>query len=87
MYYIYVIQSVVDNTFYVGYSENLKSRISDHNKGKSIYTTKKRPWCLIYYEAYASKKDAQARERKLKYHGKAYTQLINYRLVNSKNGS
>lgn len=85
MYYVYLLQSMVDKTFYVGYSSDLKARIARHNQGLSTYTSNKRPWKLIYYESYLAEKDAKAREQKLKHHGKAYTQLLTERLVNSLN--
>ena len=34
MGYIYVLQSLKDKQFYVGYSNNLKKRVKDHNEGK-----------------------------------------------------
>ena len=66
MYYVYIIKSKKNGTIYSGYSENLKQRFIDHNLGKSNYTKKLRPWVLVCYEVYASKGDAQARERQLK---------------------
>ncbi len=50
MYYVYVIQSInTPKEHYVGYSENLKNRIQDHNYGKSVYANKFRPWKLLAY--------------------------------------
>jgi len=66
MYYVYIIKSAIDGTLYCGSSGNLRQRIKDHNRGKSRYTSRLRPWKLVYYEAYASKNDAILRERKLK---------------------
>jgi len=33
IYYVYVLQSTVDNYFYTGYTNNLKDRIAKHNDG------------------------------------------------------
>ena len=66
MYYVYIIKSTVNSTIYCGYSSDLKQRIEDHNAGKSKYTSKFKPWKLVYYEAYTLRSDAIIRERKLK---------------------
>jgi predicted GIY-YIG superfamily endonuclease len=33
-YYIYVLKSEIDNKLYIGYSEDLLNRVSEHNKKK-----------------------------------------------------
>ena len=73
MYYTYVLQSKLDEKFYVGFSENLKLRFEQHNKGAVESTKNRRPLELIYYEACANKNDAIRREKYLKTHyGKMY---------------
>ena len=47
---------------YVGYTNNLKKRISLHNLGKGAKFTKGRKWKLIYMEKMKSKKEAISRE-------------------------
>ena len=69
MYYVYVICDVNGN-LYVGYTNDLKRRIGEHNNGKSK-STREKIWKLIYYEAFLSKEDAVAREIKLKQRGQA----------------
>ncbi len=72
-YYIYVLKSYKDNKFYVGYTEDLKSRFEQHTKGRVISTKERRPLELIYSEACLDKKDAMHREKYLKtYHGKLF---------------
>jgi len=72
-YYIYVLLSERDKGFYVGYSEDLKSRFEQHNKGFVKSTKDRCPLNLIYSEACLSKKDALHREKYLKtYHGKLF---------------
>jgi len=72
-YYIYVLQSRKDNKFYVGFTENLKSRFEQHNKGNVISTKDRRPLQLVYSEACLDKHDAMHREKYLKtYHGKQF---------------
>jgi len=75
MYHVYLLKSKKNNTFYVGYTNNIKRRLQEHNTGLVEYTKKFRPWSLIYYETFVSLKDAKLREKSLKYFGKAFKQL------------
>lgn len=64
MFYVYVLKSLKNENNYVGYTDDLKQRFEEHNSGKGgVYTSKNRPFMLIYYEAYLDKKDATAAER------------------------
>jgi len=65
-YYVYVIQSVKDLSWYTGYTRDLKKRLEEHNSGRGFSTKHREPWKLIYYEASSDKKDATAREKYLK---------------------
>ena len=51
---------------YVGYTNNLKKRISLHNAGKGAKFTRGRKWMLIYKEKFKSKKEAISREYYIK---------------------
>ena len=66
MYYVYVLQSESDDGLYIGYSENLRRRLTEHRAGQSFATSYRGPWQLIYYEAYLEKADARGREEFLK---------------------
>lgn len=61
-YYVYILRSLKDGLFYIGYSEDLKTRVVDHNKGKNLSTKNRRPLELIFYESFRSKDDALRRE-------------------------
>lgn len=86
MYYVYLIRSKGDNSLYVGYTDNLKRRLTEHNTKKNKSTKNKAPYELIYYESYKHKSDAQYREYNLKRFAQAYTQLKR-RIKNSLNDS
>lgn len=75
MFYVYVLKSEKDGSIYIGYSNDLKRRLVEHNRAHSQSTKSKRPWILIYYEAYRSQRDAKYREGNLKDFAKAYGQL------------
>ena len=66
MFYVYLLHSAKDNGFYIGYSTDLKRRLSEHRRGASFATKSRGPWKLIYYEAYTEREDAEGRERFLK---------------------
>ena len=66
MYYVYVLRSVSDDGFYIGYSASLRKRFKEHVQGGSFATSHRGPWKLIYYEAYLEQADALGREKYLK---------------------
>jgi putative endonuclease len=43
MYYVYVLLSLKDNKFYIGYTNGLKRRLKEHNQGKNVSTKLRRP--------------------------------------------
>ncbi|MDD4477346.1 MAG: GIY-YIG nuclease family protein [Patescibacteria group bacterium] len=55
MFYTYILKSLKNQKLYVGSSEDLKTRIDSHNKGKVSSTKSCCPWKLIYYEAHLTK--------------------------------
>jgi len=63
---VYILQSKKDNSYYIGYSSDIESRIQEHNYESTGYTSKKRPWVIVYIEEFEFKKDAIARERHIK---------------------
>jgi len=65
-YFVYILQSELDGSFYVGHTSDLKERIQRHNHGRSSYTKTKAPWKLIYQEEFSSRSEASKREREIK---------------------
>ena len=76
MFYIYLLKSTSTGRFYIGYTQDLKRRWSEHSQGKVYSTRRFTPWKLVYYEAYPNKAQAQLREKKLKQYGSSYTGLL-----------
>ena len=66
MFYVYVLISLKDGKFYIGFTNNLKRRLTEHNLGKNISTKSRLPLKLIYYESHLSKADAERREKYFK---------------------
>jgi len=66
MVYVYVIESLLDKTWYKGMAINPVARLKAHNAGKNRFTKGHRPWKLIYIEPHENWKEARAREIYLK---------------------
>lgn len=65
-YYVYIILCE-GNSFYTGYTKNLRSRISLHKKGKAArYTKMHKPKRLVYVEEFQTRTEAMKREKRIK---------------------
>ena len=74
MYYVYVIKSERDGSYYKGATENLKQRFQDHNTGSTRYSSSKRPYKLVWFCAFPNKTKALKFEKYLKHgSGHAFT--------------
>lgn len=82
MYYVYLLQSMKNQSLYIGCTSDLNRRIQEHNKGESFHTKKYLPWKLVYFEGYGDKSDAYNREQALKLHAQGLRR-IKERLRNS----
>ena len=65
MYYVYILE-LSNNRRYIGFSENVKIRVADHNAGKCETTAKYRPVRLIWFCTFRNKKQALDFEKYLK---------------------
>jgi putative endonuclease len=65
-FYVYILQSLKDFSFYVGQCNDLDYRMSKHADGMSKYTSTKRPLRLVYFESFNSRSEAIAREKEIK---------------------
>ena len=74
MWYVYILRSVAfPEQEYTGATADLKSRLAEHNSGKSTHTAKFMPWSLVWYCSFPSKLKALQFERYLKSHsGRAF---------------
>lgn len=65
-YYVYVLYSFKDRKLYIGSTNNLRKRLSEHARGEVKSTNRRRFLKLIHYEYFINKEDADAREIFLK---------------------
>ena len=82
MFTTYVLYSSLYDKIYIGYSSNVKQRLSAHNdKNNEGWTKRYQPWEIIYREDYSSKAEAMRREKQLKSsRGRAFIRnLVNER--------
>ena len=63
MYFVYILQSDKDGKFYVGYTNNVRRRVYEHNNGEVSITKHRRPFRLVYLEGYLNQQDATSREK------------------------
>jgi putative endonuclease len=65
-FYCYIIYSAILDRYYVGHTEDLSVRLSQHNSGISTYTSKVSDWTLKYWEEFQTREDAHKREMDIK---------------------
>jgi putative endonuclease len=65
-FFVYILQSMKDFSFYIGQCDDLDRRMSKHFDGLSKYTASKGPWRLVYFEMISSRGEALKREKEIK---------------------
>jgi putative endonuclease len=63
---VYILFSVNFQKHYTGFTSNLEQRILSHNELGKDWTSKYRPWEVIYTKDFESKKEAIEYEKWLK---------------------
>lgn len=67
MFYTYILRSISNpSQRYIGYTADLRTRLKEHNSGKSAHTSKFLPWKVETYIAFETLAKAQTFERYLK---------------------
>ncbi len=79
MFSVYILYSKKLNKYYIGYSEDIEKRLTQHNTGFSKFTSKASDWELKFKEEFDTRIEATNRERiiKLKKSRKYIEWLIN----------
>jgi len=66
-FYVYILQSKAEpETFYVGFTDDLRVRLKVHNSGQVPHTAKFRPWIVKTAIAFTERQRAVHFERYLK---------------------
>lgn len=80
MYYVYILHSInFPNQIYIGYTKDLNQRITAHNSGKAIHTSKYKPWKII--TALLFKSEEKAKEVELYFKTQSGRAFIKKRLM------
>jgi putative endonuclease len=66
MKYVYILESLDSEHFYVGLTDDLRARLAKHNAGEVPHTSKHGPWRIKTYVAFSDAAQAVAFERYLK---------------------
>lgn len=85
-HYVYVLRSQKDKDFYIGYTQDLRKRLQQHNAKINFSTKSRLPMELIYVEACLNDEDAKRREDYLKTtQGGRFLKLRLRKFLNKKN--
>ena len=66
MFYVYILRSLQDDSFYIGMSNDPEARLAKHNRPHKGFTGRKQPWILVYTEEFLRKTEALKREIEIK---------------------
>ena len=66
MHFVYILKSNLHKKSYVGMTENVERRLSEHNAGDQFYTSRYKPWSIVRVEEYGTRELARKREKYLK---------------------
>ena len=66
MYYVYILTSKKRKYIYVGLTNDVDRRFTEHQSGKSKTTKPYRPFSLIHVESFSTRSQARKREKYLK---------------------
>ncbi len=65
-YFVYILKSECLGKFYIGQTQNIIDRVNRHNSGQEKYTSKGKPWELVFFTTTISRAEAMKLERKIK---------------------
>jgi len=57
-YFVYILQSEENDRYCVGRSKNPERRLEHHNTTSTGFTSRYRPWALVFTQEFPTKDDA-----------------------------
>ncbi len=63
MYFTYIIQSLKNFRYYIGYTKDLERRLAEHNHNNTRSLYHKGPFKIVYYEKFTTIQEARAGEK------------------------
>jgi putative endonuclease len=77
MYYVYLLKSERDEKFYIGCTDSIERRLSEHNSGRTKSTKNRRPFLLVGYKEFEDKGKARFFEYNVKRNANLRYKFIN----------
>ena len=71
-FFVYLLRSLEDSSYYVGITNDLDRRLKEHNNKKLHYTSKHAPYEIVWFKEYSSMVDARKHEKWLKNKNRLY---------------
>jgi putative endonuclease len=65
-YYLYILKSQSADKYYTGISQNPQGRLEYHNTLEKGFTSRYRPWKIMFVKEFSSKEEAMVIEKKIK---------------------
>jgi putative endonuclease len=65
-HFVYILQSEENDRYYVGRSKNPERRLEHHNTTSTGFTSRYRPWELVFTQEFPTKDDAVTAEQLIK---------------------
>ena len=65
-YYVYILQSIERGYYYIGSSNDVRQRLKQHNAGRVMATKYRRPYKIVFSQAFNTESEAIRVEYKLK---------------------
>ena len=66
-WFLYILKSDVCEKFYIGISQNPTRRLEYHNTIEKGFTSRYRPWRLVFKKYYETRTEAHSAEMRIKY--------------------
>ena len=66
MYFLYILRSEKLEKYYIGISQNPELRLQYHNTIEKGFTSRYRPWKLVFKQEFESRNVAQQKENMIK---------------------
>jgi putative endonuclease len=66
MFFVYILHSLQDDSYYFGMTADPENRLHRHNCKYEKYTSKRGPWKMVWCLPIPTRKEALALEKKLK---------------------
>ena len=63
---LYILKSKIKKRYYIGHTNDLNRRLTEHNSGQTKSTRPYKPWKLVYHKIYSNKTNATKAENFLK---------------------